>query len=468
MLERNNLSFVDIETTGTSAYSDRIIEIAILRVENNKLVKKYHSLINPNTYISPYIEAITGINQTEIENAPSFFEIADEVKEVLGDSIFVAHNVRFDYEFIKAEFARLQQRFNSKKLCTVKLSRKFFPSQKRHNLDSVIAAHNIDCEKRHRALSDAEAIWKFYQILLQRFSLEEILTSSYEIIKKPSGPIKINQDKLKNIPTGPGVYIFYGSKEGINGQVPLYIGKSIHLKQRILSHFSQNSNHTDMRLCQETEDLEVIPTAGELGALIREAEMIKKLQPLYNRVLRQKKELTVLLKSHSINMYETAQIMPVKTIEASDTHNVLAIFKSKKQAVSRLRQIIKEYELCPKLFSLEKTNKSCMHHQFGWCKGACINKELAIAYNTRLSQAFSASRIASWPYKGPIVIKEHNPSTEKTENFIVHNWCLLQSSQEDECFENLQSKLIFDLDTYKIIRRFLRRKRKVSIQKITF
>ena len=157
-----NFSFVDIETTGGRVASDRIIDIGILRVENGTIVAKFESLVNPETYIPPFIEDLTGINTTDLEFAPNFSQIKDQILELLADSIFVAHNVRFDYGFLKNEFRRHKYSFNSRNLCTVRLSQILFPQYSRHNLDSILERFQITCKRRHRAFDDASAILEFY------------------------------------------------------------------------------------------------------------------------------------------------------------------------------------------------------------------------------------------------------------------------------------------------------------------
>src|SRR5437867_5621 len=132
------LAFVDIETTGTRVSRDRIIEIGILRVEENKLVATYKTLINPQTYISPFIEQMTGISKEALENAPIFSDVKEKILDILDDCVFVAHNARFDYGFLKTEYKHLGISFSPKQFCTVKLSRLLYPKYKQHNLDSLI------------------------------------------------------------------------------------------------------------------------------------------------------------------------------------------------------------------------------------------------------------------------------------------------------------------------------------------
>lgn len=155
------LAIVDVETTGMSGLYDRVIEIGIIRVEHNEIVDTFNSLVNPQTYVSPFIEEFTGIHKNDLESAPVFEELSENVTRLLGDAIFVAHNARFDYSFIKHELKRLGYSFSAKTLCTVQLSRRLFPTLKHHSLSSLIEHFNLSFKKRHRAYDDAFAVWQF-------------------------------------------------------------------------------------------------------------------------------------------------------------------------------------------------------------------------------------------------------------------------------------------------------------------
>src|SRR6185369_10888553 len=154
------LAFVDLETTGTAAATDAITEIGIVRIETDPCdelslrVSEWSALVNPGIPIPPEIHALTGITNAMVRNAPSFSQVADKVAAMTADALFVAHNARFDYGFLKHAFARLQRRFSARVLCTVRLSRRLYPDEPQHNLDSVIARHGLAIDGRHRALGD--------------------------------------------------------------------------------------------------------------------------------------------------------------------------------------------------------------------------------------------------------------------------------------------------------------------------
>ncbi len=444
----DKIAFVDLETTGTSMSRDRIIEVGILRVENGEVVKTYQSLINPHTYVSPYIEKITGIEASLLENAPIFADVKNEILEILDGCLFISHNVRFDYAFLKNEFSRIEIPFSYQKCCTVKLSRALFPQHKRHNLDSIIERFEIPCPNRHRAFDDAKVIFEFYQKLKNSLPEETLVTAIKKAQKRAAFPINIKEKEIDNLPESPGVYIFYGP----NG-APLYVGKSINIKERVLSHFSQNDIPSDMKIVKNIESIDAIKTAGELSALILEANLIKKLQPIFNKTLRRTQELIAIIKLEDNDGYFRATIQKIKTLEEDDIEHVLGVFKSKRDAVNFLRTIAKENNLCPKLLDIEKTKKGCLSQQFGWCKGACLKKEDPVLYNLRFSLAFTKSRIGSWPYKGPIVIKETDPETRSEEAFIVNKWCYIKYEE----FAGSECALVFDLDIYKILKKYLQK-----------
>jgi len=164
--------FLDIETTGGSPIDSRITEIGALRIENGQVVERYSQLLNPEQAVPWYITKLTGIRDDMLWDQPAFRAVADDLERLLSDAIFVAHNVSFDYGFIKESFRRAGTTFNMDRFCTVRLSRQLYPEQARHNLDSVIAAHGIIVDNRHRALDDAMVLHEFYKKALDQHGLQ--------------------------------------------------------------------------------------------------------------------------------------------------------------------------------------------------------------------------------------------------------------------------------------------------------
>lgn len=444
-----SICFVDVETSGMSAYRNRIIEIGIIKVENDKIVKEYKSLLNPQGRIDPYIETMTGINYSNLENAPTFYDIKEEILELLTDSVFVAHSVRFDYGFIRSEFKRVGINFSTKHFCSVKLARLLYPNQKKYNLDSIIKHFNIECKNRHRALDDAKVIYEFYKKSKQNIKPDLFEKAIDIVLKRTTVPSYISQELIDKLPENPGVYIFYDEKG-----LPLYIGKSINIKDRILSHFSNDHlDSKDMKISQRVRSIEAIETAGELGALLLESTLIKKHKPVLNRMLREKRKIPVMFKSVNKHGYYTIEIKVLDKIGLDQIENILGVFKSLKQAKDWVYQLAKAYTLCPKVLGLDKSNNYCFYYHLGQCNGACNNQENVLKYNLRFEEGFYQRKIKPWNFNTPIVIKEIG---DKVESHVIDKWCYLGSiKNESETLEDITNDYSFDYDTYKILYKYI-------------
>ncbi len=443
----SKLVFLDTETTGGSLRTDRVIEIGMLRVENGKVVKKFTSLINPQRYVPPEIELLTGISGAMVDTAPTFFDLKDQILELLNDAVFVAHNARFDYGFIKTEFKRLGINFSAKHLCTVKLSRNLYPQYDHHNLSIIIERFGFRIKNRHRAFDDAEVLWKFYKQIQKEFSLELIEAAVNKAQKRPSIPTNLSADILDNLPESPGVYIFYGDTN-----IPLYVGKSVNIRDRVLSHFSSDhSSSLELKITQQIKSIETIQTEGELGALLKEAYLVKKLQPLYNRKLRQRNKLLVLKYAENENGYFSCSFDLQDGIDPLEIDKIIGVFKSRKSLQDFLFSIAKEHQLCEKLLGVEKTSAVCFGYRLGRCKGACANKEKPLFYNFRFMNILGRMKFKKWPFERPIIIDDFSDDGTSCDSFIIDNWCVLGKVNFEGTKLDTALDIGFDLDTYKIL-----------------
>lgn len=437
------LAFLDLETTGATATIDRITEVGIVLVDQHG-VREWSSLVNPQTRIPEFIERLTGISNAMVQDAPPFEELADTIAGLLEGRLFIAHNARFDYSFLKNEFKRLERTFRPTVLCTVKLSRKLYPAHHRHNLDSLIERHGLIVSNRHRALGDAQLIHQFWQIVQSEFPTEEIEQAVKTLTARPSLPSHLDEGLIDDLPEGPGVYLFYGENE-----LPLYIGKSTHIRKRVLSHFSaDHSNGKEMSLSQQVRRIDWIETEGDLGALLLEARLIKERLPTLNHRLRRSNELCA---------WELEQkdghLRPVLRWEGDlnfgSQENLYGLFHSKRDAMEALRSLAQEYALCPAILGLEKVKpgQACFSVQLKKCNGACKGTERPEEHATRLVTALSKIKLKAWPYAGPVGIIEGKAM------HVVDRWCHLgTANNEVELADMLEhGKPAFDRDTYKIL-----------------
>ena len=458
------LAFVDLETTGTGAATDAITEIGIVRVEAdpegvaNPRITEWSTLVNPGMPIPPEIQALTGITNAMVRDAPPFSRIADEVAARTAGALFVAHNARYDYGFLKHAFAREQRAFSARVLCTVRLSRRLFPDEPRHNLDSVIARHGLPVAGRHRALGDARVLWTFVQTLYRNLPAEEIEAAAKRVLKTPSLPPQLAPDALDILPEAPGVYLFYG----LNA-LPLYIGKSTNLRERVGAHFSSDyRSATDLRLSTELQRIEFEETAGEIGALLREAALVKSMLPAHNHALRRKAEAGVLELPAEPG---PPGFITATSVEAGELPGRFGPFSSKRQARETLRSLASEHALCWKALGLEKRLGPCFARQVKRCAGTCVGAESAAAHHERLRQALVPLAIPRWPFAGLAAIRERSMAGDRVDLHVIRDWCWLGTARDDGELGRLVEappRPAFDADiTRLLIRTFARGKHEV-------
>ena len=459
------VAFVDLETTGTSATGDRVTEVAIVRVVDGELVEEWSTLVDPECSIPPDIQVLTGITNEMVRGAPTFAEIRHEVLDRLEGHLFVAHNARFDYGFLKNEFARLEVPFTAEVLCTVRLSRRLWPDAVGHGLDALIARHGLadpldaidpaGRTGRHSALGDARALWRFVQVVERERPAEEIVAAVKRLLKIPSLPPQLPADALEGVPECPGVYRFFGVND-----LPLYIGKSVNLRDRVRSHFTSDyRNANDHRLSAEIRRLDWIETAGELGALLLESRLVKEVAPLHNALLRRRRTFGVL---RLPSLREAPEFVKIDAIDwdarGPGAEPLYGPFSSPRAARELLEAIAAEEGLCWRLLGWEKRGGPCFARQVRKCRGACVGEETPEAHNVRLATALEERRIPDWPFPGPVAIVERDAARGIEEAHVVHQWRHLGTARDEgDLLALAEARRLpeFDPDILKVLRRWL-------------
>jgi DNA polymerase-3 subunit epsilon len=275
-------AIIDIETTGGSAQIEKITEIAIYQHDGTQITAEFVSLVNPERNIPYFITNLTGITNEMVEDAPRFYEIAKKIIELTEGRIFVAHNARFDYSFIRQEYKSLGFNFKRNILDTVALSRKLIPGHKSYSLGNICTDLSISINGRHRASGDALATVKLFELLIAKDiemnGARSALTKNTRVSKLHP---QLDISKIDNIPDEPGIYYFYNEKGDL-----IYIGKSRNLQQRITTHLSNNSTNRAMEMRDQIADIDWERTGSELIALLKESHEIKVNKPIYNRLQR--------------------------------------------------------------------------------------------------------------------------------------------------------------------------------------
>ena len=455
MTHYGKLVFIDLEKTGANPASDRITEIGIVEVLDGK-VARWSTLVNPEMSIPPFIQTLTGITNEMVRDAPTFDTLIEDLLPRLEGGLFIAHNARFDYGFLRNAFKQAGHILRSDVLCTVKLSRKLFPHEAKHNLDVLIARHNLAADGRHRALADADLLWQFWNKMQRDIAPETFEGAIQALLQRPSMPTYLDADALDGIPDGPGVYLFYGEND-----VPLYVGKSIHLRQRVLSHFNADHRlYKDMRLSHQIRRLEWRETAGEIGALLLEAQLVKDLQPIHNHALRRQRELCAWQLRPSAAGHLQPTLTHAKEQDFGLADRLYGLFSSRRKADATLRELAENHQLCLVMLGLEnrtQANKPCFAHQLRRCHGACIGAESAAAHQTRMEAALASLKVKTWPYPSPVGLLE--TGDRRQDVHVVHNWCYLGTAHSEEelwrLLNEMPTRPAFDKDTYKILIRAL-------------
>ena len=452
MLPFPAFAFVDLETTGTNAARDRITEIGIVRVDcaADRMVRvsEWGSLIDPECPIPPAIQALTGITDAMVAAAPSFSRVAGQILERLGTAVFVAHNARFDYGFLKQAFARIGRPFSSRVLCTVRLSRNLFPDDAGHGLDALIARHGLSVSDRHRALGDARAIWSFVELLYRQQPREHVDAVIRRLLRVPSLPPQLASDAIDTLPEGPGVYLFYGENP-----MPLYIGKSINLRERVAAHFCHDwRTESDSRLSLEIRRIEHERTAGELGALLRESILVKSRLPAHNRTLRRKEQA-------GIAEWVDAKLrfVPACAIDPSRLSGALGPFASRASLRAMLRQLASEHRLCPLRLGLERRSGGpCFARQIRRCDGVCVGEESPASHDARVAAALEPLVIPKWPVAGAGLVRECSPDGDRIDVHVFRDWCWAGTATDDGALNDLvetPQRAEFDLDVTRLLLR---------------
>ena len=442
------LAFIDLETTGGSSTGDRITEIGLRLWQDGEVVEDWQTLVNPEQSIPPFIESLTGISNAMVADAPTFKEVAERFRERISDAVFVAHNARFDYGFVKAEFRRIGEAFAAPVLCTVKLSRRLYPEYRRHNMDALIERHGLDPGPRHRAMGDVESMFQFFERTRSEHGVEPVAEAIQALLKRPSIPSHMSPDILDELPDSPGVYRFYGEND-----VLLYVGKSTNIRQRVASHFSGDHNSgRGVQLSQSMRWVDWTETAGDLGALLLELKQIKGLKPLYNRRSRAAKRLVTIALNPGEDGYLQASLC--WGVDPNNLGQYYGLFRSKRDAQKALQGIAQRNELCNQMLDLEATHGPCFQRRLGRCKGACEGVEDVTRYNLRVQIAFHELQLKAWPWEGPIGVVEENGSTGRTDIHVIYNWAHIATVHDESELNELEpgrEALAFDLDSYKLL-----------------
>jgi DNA polymerase III subunit epsilon len=365
-------AIIDIETTGSYAAANGITEVAVYIHDGTRVVKHFETLVNPQQSIPRYITALTGIDNEAVADAPVFDEIADMLFDLLQQNIFVAHNVNFDYSFIKHQLKNSGYDLTAKKICTVRLGRKIFPGLPSYSLGNLCRSLNIDIANRHRAGGDAKATVRLFEHYLAHNG--EVFIN--DMLRKSSKdqwlPLHVDKTVIDALPQQPGVYYFHNSK----GKV-VYVGKAINIKKRVSSHFTHNDgDRKRQNFLRNIHQITYKECANELEALVFESTEIKRLWPLYNRSQKQP------VQQYGLYLFEDAKgYMRLAIDKKKKNLQALYMFNLLHEGIVMLQKIVEQFDLNSKLCFLDKTPLTKKDYEF---------LDAPLVYNGKIKMAVTA------------------------------------------------------------------------------
>lgn len=442
------LAIVDLETTGADPSRDRITEIAILISEGEQLIEQWSSLLNPGMLIPARIQDLIGISDAMVAAAPRFEQLAESILERLSGVVFVAHNARFDYNFLRAAFERLDMKWDVPVLCTVKFSRALDPEFPRHGLDALIERHGYVIDARHRALDDAQIVWRFLGDALRRADTERLQKAWDKAYSSTSSMPRLPRGDLEALPDSPGAWVYRSN----TGQV-LDIGHARDLRSQVLGFFTATRpSAKNKKIAAAVYEVDTWPCAGELGAQLKELGLL--------RSLREQPPT----RAFGWRWLRRAENMPVLRLEdlagtdPAHWHDLYGAFRGEREATIALQELSKKHKLCASRLGLEHGGGPCQAIHLGRCNGVCVGRETCAEHDARLAIALVALTQKPWPFTRPILVREHHAGSSRSEIHVFDQGCLLGSASTEAALNDLLAQppaRRFDADIYRLVTRWL-------------
>jgi DNA polymerase-3 subunit epsilon len=423
------------------------------------VIDQFISLVNPEREIQPFVVNLTGINSNMLRSAPKFYEVAKRIVELTEDCILVAHNADFDYRILKTEFKRLGFPFKRKTLCTVELSQQLIPDMESYSLGKLARALGIPVSDRHRAQGDALATVKLFKMLLDKDKRKSIIKNSVKVEKRSKLSSNL-KNIIEELPSDTGVYYIHNAEGDI-----IYIGKSNNIRKRITQHFT-NSNSKSKKIQSLVASVSYEKTGSELVALLKESAEIKDNKPILNRALKQHKFSQGLYSFVDDRGYVNLRINHIKKNEKPIT-----TFTNRQSAISFMNRMIEQYELCPKLCGIQKSETSCFHYDIKECHGACISDESADAYNKRTSSVIQKN---TYENKNMILIDRGRDIEEKSVILVEDGifkglgfFDLNHQINNIDILHSLITPMSNNRDTQHIIQSYMRRNKRLKVVELS-
>lgn len=439
------LVFVDLETTGANFARDRVLEIGLVEVDEHG-VREWDALVNPGVPVTPFITGLTGIDDAMVADAPAFAALAGELRERLAGRLFVAHNARFDYGFLKGEFARLGIDFRASVVCTVKLSRKLFPQHNRHNLDTLIERHGVAADARHRALADARVLWDLWQRWHAELGADAVAGALGALTLPVELPPQLDPALADELPEAHGAYALLDA----DGET-LAVGRASNLRSKVLSLFA--GARAALPPASLVRRVDWRDAAGEFGARLHEILLQRRRKPIPEELCAWR------LRAVAPGDFRPELVSPQEAAFGEDD-DLYGLYATRREARQALRKLAEAHFLCPALLGLEaeRPGKPCSAVKGHHCRGVCVGKEPATRHGARLLTALAKAKLRPWPYPGPVALVERDAFGMIEDYHVVDRWRHLGLARSDEALAEIvaaKDEAPFDPDVYRLLLKYL-------------
>jgi len=449
MIPLPSLAFVDLETSGLSPTANRITEIGVVTVDGNR-VSEWTTLVNPGRDISEHTRLFNGISNDAVGAAPHFKDIATDLSQRLAGRIFIAHNARFDFGFLRAEFERVGVEFQPQVLCSVMLSRKLYPNRSGHDLDTLMERHGLRAEVRHRALPDAQLIWQFWQVIQSEHPQEHIAAHIEALLAGPVLPEHLDPSLIERLPEARGVYVLHGQ-----GNAVLHVGKADNLKLHLRNYFRiDRTSQKALAISDLITNITWQVTHGTIGAQLQMKALASAVAPT--------KEKRAVLSMYAWKLkpdeYPCVELVALANRDSHDG-DLYGLFDSERKARNALLRLATRGNLCHASLGIRQTSEvrcsACRLSEMS----RCGQRADRLNHLTKTLVALTPLRLPTWPYDGPIGIKE------RSDLHILEDWCYLGTAQsEHEVHQVLETRRNeFDQATFAFLSKTLARLPKKSI-----
>ncbi len=409
---------VDVESTGGDLFSDRLTEVALILIENGQYEERSW-LINPQKRIPPFVVNLTGIRNEMVAGQAVFAQVAAEIQAYLNGAVLIAHNAHFDYGFLRASFLRENINIQNPVLCSVKLSRKLYPEQRKHNLDSIIERMHIELPSRHRALPDAQAILVFLAKSLSTLGEGQMRMQMDALLcpKRLPSTLAVNvKETAVCLPDDFGFYVLLDHNQAV---------LACQACERIFQNCCEALSIMTEEALAQVAAIEYQVTVGLLSAQVELA--------LWREARGEEMEqqgVSVVLQANERGWLQ-AKIIPQKGGSESQKH--YGYFPNPKAAKKALHECIQDFQLCPNALGVSlptpATGTPCVQESMGQCLGACVGREEAESHNLRAQKALDTLPVKDWYFANAVRLTETHPVSQHSTGFIFDRGRLLRVGQ---------------------------------------